>query len=132
MAFRIHQAKGEFHRTRADVAFRGGPESVKLRGNSIGRAPTWRSVAFRIRQAKGEFHRTRADAAFRGGSESVKLGGNSIGRAPTQCFEFWLVGWKDYYNTTSEEFLEYVQYNHNIMNILKNAMFVAILNPKVQ
>ena len=27
-----------------------------------------------------------------------------------ECFDFWLVGWRDYYNTTTEEIMEYVDY----------------------
>ena len=27
-----------------------------------------------------------------------------------ECFDFWLVGWRDYYNTTTEEIMEYVEY----------------------
>ena len=27
-----------------------------------------------------------------------------------ECFDFWLVGCRDYYNTTSEEIMEYVDY----------------------
>ena len=27
-----------------------------------------------------------------------------------ECFDFWLVAWRDYYNTTIEEIMEYVDY----------------------
>lgn len=27
-----------------------------------------------------------------------------------ECFDFWLVGWRDYYNTTTEEIMEYVDH----------------------
>ena len=27
-----------------------------------------------------------------------------------ECFDFWLVGWRDYYDTTTEEIMEYVEY----------------------
>ena len=27
-----------------------------------------------------------------------------------ECFDFWLVGWRDHYNTTTEEIMEYVDY----------------------
>ena len=27
-----------------------------------------------------------------------------------ECFDFWLVGWRDHYNTTTEEIMEYVEY----------------------
>ena len=27
-----------------------------------------------------------------------------------ECFDFGLVGWRDYYNTTTEEIMEYVEY----------------------
>ena len=27
-----------------------------------------------------------------------------------ECFDFWLVGWRDYNNTTTEEIMEYVEY----------------------
>ena len=26
-----------------------------------------------------------------------------------ECFDFWLVGWRDHYNTTTEEIMEYVE-----------------------
>ena len=27
-----------------------------------------------------------------------------------ECFDFWLVGWRDYYNTTTDEIMEYVDH----------------------
>ena len=59
---------------RASAAFR----TVKLRGNSSGRAPPRRSESVKLRG-------TPADARRR--SESVKLRGNSLGRVPPRRSE---------------------------------------------
>ena len=78
---------------RADAACPRRSESVKLRGNSTGRAPTrrstWRTAAFRIRQAKGELRRRGVPRGVPRCSESVKLRGNSTGRGPP-----WRCTWR--------------------------------------
>ena len=52
-----------------------------------------------------------------------------------RCFDFWLAGWKGYYNTTTEEVIEYVKYVFSLQAtaislFINHPMTVAILNPK--
>ena len=110
----MRAVKGELHRTVTGRVCPQRSEFVKLRRNSTGRAPpwrsTWRSAALGIRQAKGELHRTRAAVAFhvafcgvpRGvlrRSESVKLRGTPQGCGPVvvvvpYCWSVVAVPWR--------------------------------------
>ena len=90
------------HSDRESFMFRGVCHCLLLHG-IIGHLSDIEEVTERITYYKIKSATTR----FNGFDISKEVIVKEIIR---ECFDFWLVGWRDYYNTTIEEIMEYVEY----------------------